>query len=132
MPSPFEEQYLDVLQNIESGIVSVYLDHAELTDAEALQAVEALIRTYQAEAKAAAPAAPRLSPAAQPIYEAVRAMCEWRLGRKPLLGQGQSPELPPKTVEEMLACLKHIRRSIERWTKRGGIRGYLDFVSQYV
>jgi hypothetical protein len=40
--------------------------------------------------------------------------------------------LPPKTVEEMIACLKFIRRSIERWNKRGGQRGYLDFVSQYV
>jgi hypothetical protein len=132
MPVAFEERYSDVLQNIESGIVGVYLDHAELTDADALHAVEALIRVYQAEAKPQAAFEPRLPPPAQPVFEAIHAMCEWRLGRKPLLGQGQSPELPPKTVEEMIACLKHIRRSIERWNKRGGQRGYLDSVSQYV
>jgi hypothetical protein len=132
MPDAFEEKYLDVLQNIETGIVGVYLDHPELTDAEALHAVEALIRAYQAEAKPQTPFTPHLSPQAQPVFEAVQAMCDWRLGRKPLLGEGKSPELPSKTVEEMIACLKHIRRSIERWNKRGGQRGYLDFVKQYV
>ena len=132
MLSNLEDQYLDVLQNIETGIVGVYLDHAELTDAEALKAVEALIRAYQAEAKQTAPPPLHLPPLATAVFESVKAMCEWRLGRQPLLGHGQSPDLPAKTLDEMVACLKRIRRSIERWDKRGGNRGYLDFVKQYV
>jgi O6-methylguanine-DNA--protein-cysteine methyltransferase len=39
----FEEKYLDVLQNIEFGIVSVYREHPEMLDWDAFKAVEALI-----------------------------------------------------------------------------------------
>ena len=62
-------------------------------------------------------------------------MCEWRLGRvKPtglqarLLGMG----VKPISLEDMVACLKRIRRSIERWNKEGGRRGYYEFVKEYV
>ncbi len=45
----FEEDYLDVLQNIEAAIVSVYRQHPALLDYEVDKALEALIRAYQAE-----------------------------------------------------------------------------------
>ena len=43
---PFEERYQDVLQNIEFGITQVYRNHPEMTDWEALAAIEALLRAY--------------------------------------------------------------------------------------
>lgn len=45
----FEEKYLDVLQNIEFGIVSVYRQHPEMLDWDALKAIETLIHEYHAE-----------------------------------------------------------------------------------
>lgn len=45
----FEDKYLDVLQNIEFGIVRVYREQADLADWDVLDAIEALIRNYTAE-----------------------------------------------------------------------------------
>jgi hypothetical protein len=137
----FEEQYEDVLQNIEFGIVRVYQEHPEMTDWDALIALESLIRTYSAEAQGK-PVTPRaLTGSSGEVAESVKAMCEWRLGRnswadeggRALVDEGGRPIEPaPKTVDEIVACLKRIRRSIERWNKQGGRQGYLKFVSHFV
>jgi hypothetical protein len=31
-----------------------------------------------------------------------------------------------------VACLRRLRKSVERWNRTGGQRGYLEFVSQFV
>jgi hypothetical protein len=35
-------------------------------------------------------------------------------------------------VDEIIVCLKRIQKSVKTWSKRGGRRGYLSFVEQYV
>ncbi len=49
MAEKFEEQYRDVLQNIEFALVPVYREHPKMTDYGALYVVEPLIDTYNAE-----------------------------------------------------------------------------------
>lgn len=137
MGTEFEDKYLDVLQNIESGIVSVFRKHPEMTDWDAQNAVEGLVRTYQAEGRQRRAPVLRLAPLAQETFDAVRVMCEWRLGRREAVhtdDEGKSDDIPMRTVtlDEMIACLKRIRSSIELWNKEGGRRGYLNFVSQFV
>ena len=135
MAEPFEEKYEDVLQNIEFGIVQIYRAHPEMTDAEALNAVEAAIRFYQAEANKRNPPPLRLSPLAQEAFNSAKAMCEWRMGRTHMLDEKNQPvdvEMTPNTVGEILACLKRIRRSIEFWNKRGGRQGYLNYVIEFL
>jgi hypothetical protein len=79
----------------------------------------------------AALAAP-LSERARRIFEAVRRMCEWRLGRAPALDNSPADLDPTVTAAELVLCLKRIRKSIDFWTKEGGRQGYLNFVSKYV
>jgi hypothetical protein len=132
----FEERYEDVLQNIEFGIVQVYHDNPELTDWDALTAIEALIRSYHAEAKGCRTTLPSLSPLAEEIYNSVRPMCQWRLGRETLFLDegGESADISPEpvTLDEIIACLKRIRKSINRWNRTGGRQGYLVFAEQFV
>jgi len=140
----FEEKYLDVLQNIEFGIVSVYRQHPEMVDWDALKAVESLIREYQAELTDHPVPAVVLQPLAKAAHDSVKAMCEWRLGRSQALVEEKksifklplkkSPEvsIEPKTMDEIILCLKRIRKSIERWNRRSGRQGYLDFISEFV
>lgn len=140
----FEEKYLDVLQNIEFGIVSVYRQHAEMVDWDALKAIETLIREYQAELTNHPVPAVDLKPLAQEVHDSVKAMCELRLGHGQALGEEKksvfklpfkkSAELPIqlKTTDEIILCLKRIRKSIQHWNRRGGRQGYLDFISEYV
>ncbi len=135
MAEPFEEKYEDVLQNIEFSIVQIYRAHPEMTDAEALNAVEATIRFYQAEANKRNPPPLRLSPLAQEAFNSAKAMCEWRMGRTHVLDEKNQPvdvEMTPRTVHEIVACLKRIRRSIEFWNKRGGRQGYLNYVIEFL
>jgi len=137
----FEEEYQDVLQNIEFGIVRVYQQHPEMVDWDALRAIESLIQVYSAEAQGKR-AAPRvLAGLSSQVAESVKAMCEWRLGRDSVVDagghliadeNGNPIEIPPKSLDEMVACLKRIRRSIQYWSKEGGRQGYLKFVSQFV
>ncbi len=132
---PFDKRYQDVLQNIEFDIIRVYHDHPEMTDWEALSAIEALLRTYQAEAKGRQATPPSLNPLAEEVYDFVETMCEWRLGReRPFMKDGEPVEFPvePITLDEVMACLKRVRKSINRWSREGGRRGYLTFVSQFV
>jgi hypothetical protein len=36
------------------------------------------------------------------------------------------------SMEELLLCVSRIEKSIKRWTKQNGRRGYIEFVSPYV
>ena len=127
----FEEKYADILQNIELGIADVYRQNPELSDWDALDAVEALIRRYSAEAHGSAASAARLPALAQQAFDAAGAMCELRLGREQLLDKNDQPaniDMQPTTVDEIVACLKRIRRSIRFWSKQGGRQGYVNYI----
>ncbi len=57
------------------------------------------------------------------------------MGRESMLKEkGDEANVPmtPKTVDEMIAYLQRISRSIEMWEKEGGRRGYFNFVSRFV
>lgn len=146
----FEEKYMDVLQNIEFGIISVYRKDSELTDYDTLNAIEALIRYYTAEEQHKDPPSIRPSERSQLVFDSVKTMCDIRLGRQSLeINQRESfiskifklkffkskkvePEIEPKPLSEIIACLKRIRTSIRSWNKRGGRQGYLKFAGQFI
>ncbi len=131
----FEERYEDVLENIEFAIISVYREHPEMTNDHALSAVNALIRVYNAELKGRTPPPSKLEPLAQAVYAVMEKICEWRLGRQNPFSMDDGSPAPtpePLTVEEILACLKRIRKSIKFWQRQLGRRGYLDFVNPFI
>lgn len=181
-----EEQYLDVLQNIEFGIIRVYREYPEMTDWQALDAVQALIRLYQAQAQGRPEPQIALQPLALEVFDSTQAMCEWRLGRSQLEPAGDAPvdtqadaghgthagtqpalpdwskavmdwltrkykrppisesEKPPPnnsepvvgpdpiSLDEIIVCLKRIRKSIQFWSKQGGRQGYLNYVDGFI
>ncbi len=130
-----EEEYQDVLQNIEFGIVVVYRQNAALLDYDVLDALEALTRFYAAEEASRNPPPLRLAERAQVVFDSVKNFCEWRLGRQQLFQPGgEQPDLEtePLTVGELVACLKRIHTSVRRWNKQGGRQGYLKFVSEFL
>ncbi len=131
----FEDEYLDVLQNIEFAIVSVYLERPELLDYDVDVVVAALIKQYGAEVQQRQVTPPRLTEPRQELYDSIAAMCNFRLGRTALMakdGEEAFPDLPPLTVDEIVQCLKRIRKSVQIWTKQGGRQGYLTFVGQFI
>jgi hypothetical protein len=132
MAPKFEDEYLDILQNIESTIVGVFRENPELTDIQVDQALEALLRTYHREAIHGAPVLPK-GEAARKVYEAVKMACDWRLGREMVVDEEQQPlTIEPVTIAEMEACLKHIRKSLHMWNKDFGSQGYLNYVKNFL
>jgi hypothetical protein len=132
-----EDEFPDVLQNIEVALVSVYNEDEEMTDYEAEKAINSLIRLYTAQQRRRDEPDLDLSGLAELAFERVKLMCDWRLGREnPQSGDENNelfaPDLEPIALNDLIACLKRIRRSIQKWNRAYGRRGYYDFVSQFV
>ena len=123
----FEYDHLDLLQNIEMVIVEAHRTNPAVTDFDVTDALDALTRQYSAELAARQPSVIPLDPRAQLVYQNVRRICEWRLGRTP------DREMdPPDSLDDIVSALRKIMKSVGRWSDRGGKRGYLDFVKDYL
>lgn len=134
MRREFADEHLDVLQNIESAVVRVYEERSDLIDYDVEEAYDALIRHYKALDRDHTPPEPSMTEKPQAVYDAVKPICDWRMGE----GTSQLSWLPDMPAEdtrspdEMVSCLRELKRSLQGWRKRGGRQGYLNFIEQYV
>jgi hypothetical protein len=125
------EDKLDILQNLEFSIVTVWRAHREMTDYVAQRAYEAAFQLYRAELRGHTPKTPVLTGLDARAFDALKAMCEFRLGRgsSPAVG----PDLVPAiTVEVLVNCLRDLGKSVERHTHTGGRQGYLTFIDGFL
>jgi len=129
-----EDQYLEVLQNIEAAIVATYRRYPHMTDYEVMRALEVVIDGYKAETLGRVPRETSLSEMKTDLHAAVRDVCQWRLGRAGPDETDEQKMLAPEPikVDEIILCLKKILNSVKKWNKSGGRTGYLDFIVQYV
>ncbi len=130
----WQEENLDVLQNLEFAIVEVWRAHPELTDYSALRAYEAARQHYRAEMRGK-PAPPSgLTGLDAVAFEELKKMCEFRLGRRtgPPPASGQDVPVTAIPLEHLLACLQELAKSVERHTRSGGRQGYLQFIDGFL
>lgn len=128
MTTEFEDKYLDVLQNIEWGLLSTTNDNPKLCDHDMLRIVTYVIAYYRSSQRENFLTERKLADTQQEIFERVVAMCEWRLGLRPLL-LDKDPCCSPISIQELILCLKRIEKSIKFWTKLGGRNGYINFAA---
>ncbi|HKQ76355.1 MAG TPA: hypothetical protein VJ810_21855 [Blastocatellia bacterium] len=128
------EEYMDVLQNIEFALVGVYDKNPTLTDTGTMYAVETLIKVYTGESRGREVALPQFKPEEREAYDTAKRMCDWRLGRSSMEDEKgkKAEDVEPLTLEVIIACLKRLLKSINTWYKRGGRRGYYEFVKQFI
>lgn len=129
----FEEDYQDILQNLEATIIMTWQKNPDLIDAEVETALDWLIRLYQAEIQDRSFSRP-LRGVSRQVADSVQSMCEIRLGRSPLTDEEGNTilDIGNITVDEMIECLKRIKSSVQFWTKERGRQGYLNFVKQFI
>jgi hypothetical protein len=129
-----EEEYFDVLQNIESAIVTVFDRNPGVVDRDVVAAVEALINGYTREKSGHSASSVGPPGRARVVYEQCRHICEWRLGRQPLNGEPTKDDPRPGelSVSELILCLKRLRKSVRLWHARGGPQGYVKYVHQFL
>lgn len=124
---------LDILQNLEFSIVQVWRANPAMSDYTAQRAYEAAFQFYRAEMRGHPAKAPTLSGLDATAFEALREMCEFRLGRGPGLDTAESPvTVPPMPVALLVDCLRELAKSVERHTQLGGRQGYLTFIDRYI
>jgi hypothetical protein len=70
------EEKLDVLQNIEFGIIEVYRADKSLLDFDVKDAMDALVRHYHAEEERRTPPVMRLGDRARRMFSSVQPVCE--------------------------------------------------------
>jgi hypothetical protein len=128
-----EEDRLDVMQNLEFAVARAYQRHPEMTDYAVLRTYEALLQAYAAEVTGRTPKPASAEGLEAELLEQVKQMCEWRLGRGALsFDQDEAPECEPLDVPTLILCLKRLVKSVNKWTKHGGRKGYLDFMTQFI
>jgi len=125
-----EEEYLDVLQNIESIVNELAQADTALSDYEVEKVYNGLIVHYSAQAahKSAAPFSGEER--TRYLFMRVKGMCDFRLGQ--LEGQPLPQDIEPVELRAMMACLKRLRKSVQFWTKEGGRKGYLTYISNFL
>ncbi len=129
-----QEELLDVMQNIEFAIVSVYGRDSDLLDSHVMRALDNVINIYRAESRGHTPKEHKLAGKEADVAGSVQVICEARIGRAEVINEkGKKIKLGTNnTVDEILTCLRKIRKSVDKWNKRHGQQGYLEFVSQFI
>ncbi len=133
--STFEERYNDPLRSMELALVQAYRTDERMTDWETVNALNALIREYTAVQRRRQPPLIPLSPLAQQPHAELKSVCEGWLGHAPVVDEaGQTAVLGDKalSLQEVIDCLKRIRKSVEYWQKEGGRRGYFEFIDGFL
>ncbi len=125
------QTHLDVLQNIEFVIVKTREEEFEMSDYDVMEALDGTISVYRAESRGHEPKEVTMDEPAYSVFRHLKILCEWRLGRSQ--DPNSQEALPALTsIDDLLACLRKVRRTVEKWNNRGGRYGYLTFISQSV
>ncbi|MBD1211133.1 MAG: hypothetical protein H9535_22085 [Ignavibacteria bacterium] len=135
MSHPVEEEYQDVLQNLESAVLAVSRQHSGMPDYFISDAYEALITNYAAETNERIPPKLRINGLALEVFHGIKNVCEWRLGRSTFEAaekQGGTTVETPISLEILVKCLKRLHKSQKYWTQEGGRQGYQNYISQFI
>lgn len=128
----FEDDYLDVLQNLEYMIVDTYRENSDLLDFDVLIVLDAIMNFYISGIRGVEPRNFNLSGKQSELYRAVKEVADYRITGKTTDDEGNEYEIEPITVNELLDCLKRIKKSVQFWTKEMGRQGYLNYVSNFI
>jgi hypothetical protein len=127
-----EENYFDVLQNIEMMVVSSYDKLPQMQDSNVLTVYDALGDFYIAQKIGRPPRNFNLSPNEEEVFDSLKEVCDWRLGLKKTYNKIKLDKRAALSIDELLVCIKRLKKSLKFWNKETGRKGYLDFIKNQV
>lgn len=125
MAPTFEEEHQAILRDLEAGIMQVYENHPEIVDHNVDKVMDLLIRSFEADVKGKRQPIVKLNTHEKLIYQRLLNTCEFWMNQR-------ETGLPVYTKETVILCLKRIHKSMHSWTRKNGMRGYLDFVKAFI
>lgn len=126
MTFDFEDQYFNQLRAIEQAINSFARQHDDLVDFQVDKVLSGLEREYTAELRGKNPPRLKLKSGEVQLYTNIKQALALYLGRDADVDIGEEAI----TVEEAVACIKRIRRSVNLMRDQGR-RGYIEFIAQF-
>ena len=132
-----EEEYQDVLMNIEMALLGVYRQNRSLRDFDFETVVNEAIRYFNAKERNKSFTPKVLSEERQEIYDRLNGICNLLLNNfdEAVDKDGKPMDLDVDfnlTVDILILCLKRIRKSIQTWGKRNGPKGYVTFIDDFM
>jgi len=115
----FVNDNLDLLQNIEFGIISVYRENNKIRDVDVQKALKILIDQTRKRINGQPSSIPDSSGIEYTIVDAVSEILKIR---------GDSYD----ELKSHIFAFKRINKSVKLWTKKRGIRGYLKFIDNFI
>lgn len=125
---------LPILYRIEKCLIQCYQAHPEITDHVVRRVYEAAASHYRAVASGREADRPTLDGVEASIYDTLFAACEdlRTRGAGEIGSTGPEPGSEPVPAITLNQCMNKLVRSVEKGTKRGGVRGYLQMIVAYV
>jgi|APSaa5957512622_1039677.scaffolds.fasta_scaffold65119_2 hypothetical protein len=130
-----EEKFENVMLNIEMQVVSISDEAPNLHDASVDRVYNALLSKYKALLREREPREISLKAAEEKLYSLIAGACDFFTGDSEEYGEGHfliELNAPKVSYENMVAILKHLRKSLRTWTKRGGSKGYIYYITQFM
>ena len=115
----FENDNLDLLQNIEFGIISVYRQNNKIRDVDVLKALKILIDHTRKKINGQSLTIPESQGVEYDIVNSVSEILKFR----------------NESVDELkthIFAFKRIIKSVKLWNKKRGLRGYLTYVDNFI
>jgi hypothetical protein len=128
-----KDEDLPALRELESAVIAVWIRRPDMSDYAAGRAYEAAYQMYRSRLRNHEPRPPNLTGIDAEIFGVVQDVCEKLLatGAEPMKGLPKG-NTKPIVIEKLVEYLRELQRSVERHTKLGGHRGYLQFVRDHL
>ncbi len=129
-----EEEFENVMINIEIQVITVSNEYPELSDAGVERVYNALLSKYKAIGRGKEPKEPSFrSEAEQELFALIDTVSDLFTGvdKESELAdvfEGQDEV----SAENMAAIFKRLRKSLRTWTKQGGSKGYIYYIAQFL
>ena len=130
-----EEEFENLMLNIDIQVVSISSKMPELSDFGVDKVFNAFLSKYKALWKGREPKEVSFGSPENELYLLIKDMCDFFTGDSETWGEGEYLiELDTEKVsyETMIAVFKRFRKSVKTWTKRGGSKGYIYYISQFL
>lgn len=118
----------DILYKIEMVVVACCAETPSIKDAHILAVYEKLATLFDRRKRKLPDLPVSLPPVLMDLYISLKMVCESRILGDPNETL-EANNVPPGV---MVQCLKKLIGSVKLWSKEGGAKGYIQFISQHV
>ena len=131
---PVEEEFEEILLNIELRVTMMFRENPTMTDYVAAEVYEALVAHYSAAINGRTPPKPRVKGLALELFDSIHNVCNLCLedGESNKLIKKENSPVQTISKEDLVRCLRRLQKSVKLWTEKGGRQGYLNFVSSFI